>query len=330
MDTGLYPRMYYIPKLIEMKTIVLLLLTFFASSSVIEAQILNRIIRETKREVGNKVEDMVVEKTTEAIVKRAMRPIEESFDKILEEAFKEDSTKRADNPGYRDTSSIDYSTFSEYLSSLNNIAELPDTYSFNLSMDIEVDDGEDKNAYTWHFSEGGKHFALEQLNNNDRKTIVLMDFEREVNVLYTEEENGDKTAQAIPSMMKLAAAFTKQSDESDLNQELTVQKTGNSKRILGYSCDEYKAENKENAFTYYAAHNFPVTWDQAYGSIIQQFAPQNAREEYNKIEGMVLESITKSKEKDEIITTMTTKRVDQSNWTIQNSDYSFTGAEKVD
>lgn len=318
------------PKLIKMKTIVLLLVICFASSSVAEAQILNRIIRETKREVANKVEDMVVEKTTEAIVKRAMRPIEESFDKILEEAFKEDSTKRADNPGYRDTSTFDYSTFSEYLSSLNNVAELPDSYSFNLSMDIEVDDGDDKNVYTWHFSEGGEHFALEQLNNKDGKIIVLMDFNREVNVLYTEEKNGEKTAQAIPSMMKLAAAFAKQSDESDKNQELKVKKTGKTKRIVGYSCDEYKAENEENAFTFYAARKFPVTWDQAYGSVIQQFAPQNAREEYNKIDGMVLESITKTKEKDEVITTMTTKRVDQSKWTIQNSDYTFTGAEKVD
>jgi hypothetical protein len=313
-----------------MKNFALLLIICFATPSVTDAQILNRIIRETKREVSRNVEDMVVEKTTDAIVKRAMRPIEESFDKILEEAFKEDSTKRANNPGYRDTSSFDYSTFSEYLSSLNNIAELPESYSFNLAMDIEVDDGKEKSAYTWHFSEGGKHFALEQMNKKDGKIIVLMDFEREVNVLYTEEKNGDKTAQAIPSMMKLAAAFTKKADESDTSQDLTVSKTGKSKRIVGYSCDEFEAESEEASYTFYAARNFPVTWDQAYGSIIEQFAPQNAREEYSKIEGMVLESISKTKEKDEKVTTMTTKRVDQSKWTIQNSDYSFTGAEKVD
>lgn len=296
----------------------------FCMPGVSEAQILNRIMREAKREVQRKVEDKVVDAATDAIVRAAMRPIEESFDKMLREAYEKDSTERAESPRYADSAQFDYSAF---LEQMNRKVELPDSYEFSLSMDLTIEQGEDRNEFTWHFSPDGNHMAMEQMDKKGKKTIILIDFARDVNVLYSEDKDGKKTGQAIPAMTSFISSMAVK--EAEANHSPTdVRKTGTYKTVAGYRCAEYRAETEDDELVFYAAPDFPMSWSDSYAGLIEQYAPENAREEYEQIEGMVLESVSKEKKGKGEETRMTTTRVDERGWTLSNSEYSLTGLQE--
>jgi len=282
-----------------------------------QAQILNRIMREAKRDVQRNVENMVVEKATEAIVRAAMRPIEDTFDQMLKESYKEDSTRRANEPVYADTSSFDYNSFMEYLTQLNNTVELPESYDFVWSMDVLMEHGKERNEFTWHFSENGRQLAMEQTDKKGRSNIIVMDFERNINALYAEEKNGEKSVQAFPSMNKLILSMMKEGE----TDPVTIQKTENQKTVAGYRCLEYKVLSSDEEITSYVAPDFPVSWDKSYGEVLAQYAPENARKEYVQIEGMVLESISIQKDSKEEPIRMTTLKVTREGMTIDNSQY---------
>lgn len=285
-----------------------------------QAQIFNRILKEAQRDVRRNVENMVVEKATEAIVRAAMRPIEESFDKMLEDAYREDSTRRSTDATYADTSRYRYADYSGFLEAMNRQAELPEQYSFVLSMDMLIEQGKDKNEFTWHFSEEGRQLAMEQTDKNGRKTIIVMDFERDINALYSEDKNGEKSVQAFPSMNKLILGMMQQeTDEQD--EALTIRKTGKQRSVAGYRCEEYEVRSSEEDITCYVAQDFPVSWEESYGEVLAQYAPENARKEYGKIDGMVLESISRQLDSKEDEIRMTTIKVSEEGRKIDNAEY---------
>jgi hypothetical protein len=142
------------------------------------------------------------------------------------------------------------------------------------------------------------------------------------------DKNGKKTGQAIPSMHKLMLSMAASAQEDMEEDEYRISKTGKYKTIAGYRCAEYKGENKEQDLLFYATPEFPVNWNKSYADMIAQYAPENARGEYQKIEGMVLESILTDKEEPVERIRMTTTRVEEKAWTLHNAEYEMKGQSK--
>jgi hypothetical protein len=299
------------------KSFAIYTLLFFTIFSSLEAQIIRNIGRRVQDNLARAVENMVVDKVSQAIVNAAMRPIEKSFDEMLRAAFEADSAYYSTDPAYRD--SLRFRTFEAYVQSFNQLADLPDAYHFNLSLSYLVEYEKEKNNFNLRISDNFKQMAMEQ-SSNQELTVVLMDFERDINVIYTTDKKGKKRAQAVPSMMKLATAYAAKQMEQE--EEYTITPTGKTKKIAGYDCNGYLAVNEETETEFYMAGNFPLTFEEAYVKMISNFAPLTARKEYAQLTGMVMESTSKEKKTGKI-TKMTVTEVSDKVWTIQNADYNF-------
>lgn len=297
------------------KSVLLVTLLISVFYSDLDAQILRNIGRRVQDNLARAVENMVVEKVSDAIVNAAMRPIEKSFDEMLRAAFEADSIYYSTDPAYRD--SLRFRSFEVYMESLNNMADVPDQYVFDLSLTYLIEYEKESNNYKIHLSKDLKLMAMEQ----EKSGIVVMDFERDVNVIYTEDEKGVKRAQAVPSMLKLAASYVKTQNEAE-NQNFSLTKNGKTKTILGYSCEGYLAVTDETETEFYHAPNFPVSWGEAYLNAVSSFAPMTAKKEYGEMSGMVLESTSKEKKSGKM-TLMKVTDYSEKSWIINNSDYNF-------
>ena len=297
------------------KSVLLVTLLISVFYSDLDAQILRNIGRKVQDNLARAVENMVVEKVSDAIVNAAMRPIEKSFDEMLRAAFEADSIYYSTDPAYRD--SLRFRSFEVYMESLNNLADVPDQYVFDLSLTYLIEYEKESNNYKIYLSKDLKLMAMEQ----EKSGIVVMDFERDVNVIYTEDEKGVKRAQAVPSMLKLAASYVKTQNEAE-NQNFSLTKNGKTKTILGYSCEGYLAVTDETETEFYHAPNFPVSWGEAYLNAVSSFAPMTAKKEYGEMSGMVLESTSKEKKSGKM-TLMKVTDYSEKSWIINNSDYNF-------
>jgi len=303
------------------KSVLLFTLLISVFYSDLEAQILRNIGRKVQDNLARAVEDMVVEKVSDAIVNAAMRPIEKSFDEMLRAAFEADSIYYSTDPKYRD--SLRFRSFEVYMESLNNMADVPDQYVFDLSLTYLVEYEKKANSYKIHLSKDAKTMAMEQLFDKDDLGIVVLDFERDLNVIYSEDEKDGKKTQAVPSMLKIAASNAK-AQSPEMNQKFNLTKTGKTKNLLGFNCEGYLATTDEFEIEFFHAPNFPVSWGEAYLNAVSSFAPMTAKKEYGQMSGMVLESTSKEKKSGKV-TVMKVTEFSQKSWTIKNSDYNFGG-----
>ena len=301
--------------------LITMVLTIFPFQS--DAQILRNIGRKVQDNLARAVEDMVVEKVSNALVNAAMRPIEKSFDDMLRAAFEADSIYYSTDPAYRD--SLRFRSFEAYMSGLNAMADVPDEYVFDNSITYLIEYEKEKNNYKIHFSKDAKKIAMEQISQKEQGGIVVMDFERDINVIYSEDKNGEKYAQAVPSMLKLAASYAKAKNTEE-NENFTLTKTGKSKNILGYTCEGYLAVTDENETEYFQAPDFPISFGEAFLNAVSNFAPMSAKKEYSQLTGMVLESSSKEKKTGKT-TFMKVTEFTEKPWVIKNSEYKF-GADE--
>ena len=293
------------------------------STTELHGQILKRILRESQRKVERKVENMVVQKASEAISDAIMRSIEDSFDKKMKEAYKQDSTQRADDPDYNDSLHLNYSDYAGFLAAMNRAADLPESYSFDMSMEMLIEQNEDEKEFTWHMSRTGEYMAMEQPLKKGRM-LILMDFERDINVLYREDEEGNKSVQAMPSMMD----FMKMAmDEEEIENDMTFEKTGRKRTIIGYNAFEYTGKNDDGSYTIFMAPDFPISWTSAYRSMIEQYALVTRMNDKMDMEGMVLASVTELDD-DEGTIRMEATGLSEKGWTLDNSEYELKGIQE--
>jgi hypothetical protein len=112
-----------------------------------------------------------------------------------------------------------------------------DSYTFEQQLTYETEDlgdsKDNKETITYFYSDGAIMSKV-----GDQQTTILMDFGNESMISF-DEENKTATAMSTRWASKMAAKqVEKQSDGT------TVTKTGNTKQILGYNCEEYIIEGK--------------------------------------------------------------------------------------
>lgn len=279
-----------------------------------EAQILKGILKETKRKAQREVENMVIEKASEMIAREIAKSLEKSIDNMFQEM--QDSIRR----NSEDT--LDYDgalrTYYAYLNSLNETVDLPDEYTFDLTLVTETSGHNEARPAKMHFSGSESIFAIEQEESSKTNSLIIMDLERDAMILYNEEK-GKKTAQVIPSL----TFFTHTTKYSGY-EDVIINKTGGKKTIAGYECQEFSGESEQFDFTYYSTDKLGVQWSNNYGKLVQQVAPSVYDEQVKQMNGMVLESITVEKGKKKPTEMIwTTTEVLKRKLVIKNSDYTF-------
>ena len=187
---------------------VLILLLSLAACDL-GAQSLRRVIQKTVVEPSMKANDIAQDKAEEEAERQATKAIMEGFG-ITENAKFDD----------------EYKFDAWFRMQVTN-------YKKNGKMDDQV-------VYDSYVDKAGKDYGMEYLNDDSRSTI-LFDADRYAMIILSDDD-GDKTGFATkfdPAMLE------DELDEESETSDLEPFKTGKTKKILGYTCDEYLIDDDD-------------------------------------------------------------------------------------
>ncbi len=288
-----------------MKKIFLgIILLFYINTA--QSQIFGKILKEVTKDVT----DHIVEKATEEIANKIARNINKKFDEALASSY--DSTQQ-----------VKYPTYDGYLTAMNSKANIPKEFNFDLFMDIETKADNETSEIRMYLSKNSKVVGMETVEEGNT-SLIIMDIDNDVMIVYSTDKNGNKTAQAMPSFSKLAKLGLQMSaNEAEQDNESFFEKTGRTKTIAGYTCDEYKGGTKDGTYKAYFANDFPVKWEETYFGYWGQYISDDQKKKFpaGKNLGMMMRMKTKdndgNKSKWEVIF------IKNESTKIVNSEYKF-------
>lgn len=297
-----------------MKKIAFLFFTLILAVSL-EAQF-GRVLDMTTRSVQRKVEDKIVEKLADEIAKQIYKPIDKSIDEMMKEKY-QDSTGQED---------VDWEkagkAYGDFLAGMNASAgNIADVYTFDLVNDLEIiDEDGKKNQMQMFFSKTEPIIGIKTFDKK-QSSLVIMDMKKDLFVLYTEDEKGNKKGQALPSMMNLVASFSKTSEEDQ--KEPKIKNLGPGKSYAGYATTGYEVESEDYISKIYVAEKYPIEWNETFGQFMKKFAPAQSNSSYEKIKGMTMHTETKSVKPKSKASTSTVTKVSTEKVAIKKADYTF-------
>jgi hypothetical protein len=281
--------------------------------------ILNRVLKRSMQKAENKVEDMLVEKASEAIAQRIYKSMSDAFDKMLLDASKQDSTYQAD---YSDSVAIKYGQLAgDWMARMNEAADVPESYSFDHKVYVVVTSDGDPQSSVLYLNSDGAVFAMEQLEKGEKR-ICLIDGAKDVVILYMEDSKGKKTAQAIPNMLGIGAAIVNSSADT-LMSDWSFKATGKTKKVAGYDSKEYESTDGEYESTFYITDQLDVSWKSSFSGLVDRFAGTQYGNFDDFPNGFMLESHTKKVGKSKEESSWITEKVDKVSFDIVNADYEF-------
>ena len=308
-----------------MKTIWICLIMITVTLHL-NAQILGGMMNNAKRKLERTIEDKIVQQVSEELTERAFKPIGQTIDSMMRQRY-QDSTNQ-------DTiydSEKAKANFTAFLGSMNDVADLPESYTFDVTQEVEVIDYSKKRNYIkLHYSKNEAIIGMENTDEGQTKQLVVLDLAKDLMVLYTTDKKGKKTGQAIPSVIKMAGNVMNSTHpaKDSTAYKTNFTKTGKTKKIAGYTASELTGANEREKITMFATNQFPVRWDQKFSNYTGQFAPYSFIENVSvSSEGFMLEYENIRKDEKGEKTTWITKKVSEKSFDIVNKDYTFAKAE---
>ncbi len=299
--------------------IILVLLCVFCTE-ICQAQFLNKLKNRTLDKIGNRVEDKVVEEVSDRIVQAMMKPVDKAFDNMLRESYREQHGEDYSDEQLDSLMNQAGSSYISFLESMNAAVDLPAQYSFDHQITIESkeEDGRADVVDMW-FDTAGSVMGIKQQGSSE--DFVIVDMKNDIVTLYS-EDNGKKTAQAIPSMMKLTGALIA-SHQIEID-EMSIEGPGESKKIEGYNARKYTIETETDISEFYVSDEVPFSWHEGFFANISQYAPGLYGDNMGDMKGIILEGIQYNKETKRK-SFMKTTNISSKAVTINNAEYERLG-----
>lgn len=179
------------------------------------------------------------------VLKKLKKAVEESVNKSTNEKSEEETNKMLEG----------------MMGALGEPAEVEDSYAFSGFMILEITSTnnrgktEDPVRMKAFLSESPDFSGMEiqDTNQESMKTVLIMDIKNQATVLLMDDGESK-------SSMAFGTDFDKIQEQVDLNStgestadQVKITKTGNSKTILGYLCEEYQVQQPEGEGTYWVS-----------------------------------------------------------------------------
>jgi hypothetical protein len=249
-----------------MKRILFLALTMLILPAVYtaESQVVGKYMEKKLKQATQRAGQKADQEITEEMNKKVDKAVENAFDSIFNDT--DESDEKSTNQNSSGNSSDALSSAMMKSLGLNtspaNVAENYD-YSGNIKMTVQSWDNngetEGELDYITYMTESYSGFAMEFIQNGQH-SVMIFDTKGGAMIILTESEGsktGIVTAYAVDSLWDESDAETEEiEDYSIYNQNL--KKTGRTKKIAGYSCDEYAYEDEESTGTAWMTNDLPA------------------------------------------------------------------------
>ena len=228
------------------------------------------------------------------------------IEKALEEYAEKDSIKAVEE-GREPEKSPNRTMNDVYLDAmgLKGNVEYESSYDYDAYIQMEVtsiEDGEkqeDGIAYDSYFNKGSKNYALVGNDNGD-KSIFLFDSDNNSMLILTDAD-GEKSGFA----MYVDEETFEDSEGSDEVTNYDQYKTGRTKNILGYTCEEYLMEDEASEVHMWVSENLGKEVRKE--MLMNQRAFGTSFHHASDLDGMVMEYETLDKEDEERVVMQVTE-----------------------
>lgn len=237
--------------IISALSICVFLCTIPLSSS---AQFIKKLQKAASRGVERAVEDKVEEE--------ANKYVRRQLEKQLAGLYSEDSESTPLN--------LDMNMM---LAGLGEDVPTEESYSFIGSAKFEIQTTskkgkkEDPMILTSFFAAGENYTGMEFIDpeNAGLKTTIIFDMTHDASILLMDNE-GEKSYFAYNlNMEAIVDGLDPEAAESLENSEFSIEKTGETKTILGYSCEEYRVKTKDGEGNYWVTDEPIEGYDSFWG-----------------------------------------------------------------
>ncbi|TFV97892.1 DUF4412 domain-containing protein [Algoriphagus kandeliae] len=179
------------------------------------------------------------------VLKKLKKAVEESVSKSTNEKSEEETNKMLEG----------------MMGALGEPADVEESYAFSGFMILEITStnsrgkSEDPVRMKSFLSENPDFSGIEiqDPDQEEMKTVLIMDLKNQATVLLMDD--GERK-----SSMAIGSDFDKIQEQVDLNSteesapdQIKITKTGNTKEILGFHCEEYEVEQPEGKGTYWVS-----------------------------------------------------------------------------
>nr|MBI1232766.1 DUF4412 domain-containing protein [Cytophagales bacterium] len=276
----------------------ILLTIFFVTTTMVvtplsvEAQLLRRLKNAAEEGVARAVE------------RRVVSEVEKATQKQFEKAFGNLYSGPSGTSGTYD--------FGKIMESVNMNVNTESSYAFKGLAELELvatdekGKSEDPVFVISYLSDNDLFTGMEfreGAKNSKEKTVMIFDFKNNATIMLVENEEGKSSmAFGLDWQKMMEESSVAEPEESVEWKDIQFEKTGNTKTILGYSCEEYIGKSEEMEAVYWISTT-PIVglntfWGQSSPFISQRMRTQNHQGFNNFPEGNVMEMTVTSKEDD--------------------------------
>jgi uncharacterized protein DUF4412 len=222
-------------------------------------------------EIKDKTEDAAENKVNNEIDNTINNTVDKGFNALKNSLFGKKNKKNKNKDSKNDSGDDDDSNEEnnsqeqENYSNLQklygiNSVEMDEEYRFTVSADIAViytdEKGKEENmAYKMYFPDSEAYFAMsmqEKGNKNSDEILMIFDYSNNQMVTLTESD-GQKIGMAFPIDRDDDNLNDEKSDQDD--DDYTMTRTGKTKTILGYTCDQYVYKGDDGTGEFWASQD---------------------------------------------------------------------------
>lgn len=208
------------------------------------------------RDIRNKVQERVEKKVEEKAEEKVDEAIDKQLDKI-EEALEEEAGENSDKPSREEKDAERAQRMQNILKGMGMSGEpvpVADNYQFShlIQMHVESFDKngnmESEGEFITHFDPGSQSMAYEVVSGdvgNQGQGLFIIDATNGAAIILS-DENGEKTGIVYGMGAFFQSMGQSWEEEAELDEtpenylaNPNVEKTGKTKTIAGYKCDEY-------------------------------------------------------------------------------------------
>jgi len=239
-----------------MKRIIILLFALLIVSPFNDCKA-QRLLRNVARRAKNRVEQKVEERIYEEVEEEVDEEIDKALDEVFEEEGDSTATQTRKTRDERDRERAQ--RIMARMGANTTPVNIEDRYAFSANIKMETETWtnnnlENKDFINSFFTPDNQVFAYEirnEKNSEDQKGFFIIDQKNNATIILTEEDgekNGIVTGINMDQLQDFAAGEAEKEGDIEKVDFNKANKTGRTKKILGYTCDEYvlKGESEES------------------------------------------------------------------------------------